>query len=398
MVTTFPTDFSQLNLSLPGQTKNSPLQAWNAADELLLQRLQQELESSNLAPSLNSVLIVNDAYGALMVALADAQPQLWTDSFCSLQAWQHNARLNAQDGSSQQMIASTEPLTKQYDLVLIKMPKSLALLKYQLLRLRPHLHANSLVLLAGMVKYLSPNMIACVEQYLGPTQVSRAQKKARLLHPQITSQIESLPDAADLAEHYQLPDSKLQIHSEPGVFSQQKPDPGTLLMINQLDSLLPQLPPTPQIVDLGCGNGALGCYLASRVPGANLLFCDESYLAVASAQRSWQLNQLDPSDTSASTAQFKVTDGLSGLSSEFDLVLLNPPFHQGNRLDQQAALRLFRDSKRHLKPSGTLVVVGNRHLGYHQSLRRYFSKVKILGSNPKFVVLAASNNHNVPKD
>lgn len=54
------------------------------------------------------------------------------------------------------------------------------------------------------------------------------------------------------------------------------------------------------------------------------------------------------------------------------------------------ALRLFQQASRRLAPTGRLVMVGNRHLGYHRSLRRYFRQVRQLDASPKFVVFEAA--------
>jgi 16S rRNA (guanine1207-N2)-methyltransferase len=55
------------------------------------------------------------------------------------------------------------------------------------------------------------------------------------------------------------------------------------------------------------------------------------------------------------------------------------------------ALRLFRDAARHLAPGGRVLMVGNRHLGYHRSLKQYFSSVEQRAASPKFVVFEARN-------
>ena len=53
-------------------------------------------------------------------------------------------------------------------------------------------------------------------------------------------------------------------------------------------------------------------------------------------------------------------------------------------------MRLFQQSRRALVEVGALLVVGNRHLGYHVKLRRFFRRVEQVGGNNKFVVLRAS--------
>ena len=43
-----------------------------------------------------------------------------------------------------------------------------------------------------------------------------------------------------------------------------------------------------RIVDLGCGNGVLGLIAAAMNPAAKLLFCDETYMAIASAEENFR--------------------------------------------------------------------------------------------------------------
>lgn len=72
----------------------------------------------------------------------------------------------------------------------------------------------------------------------------------------------------------------------------------------------------------------------------------------------------------------------------FDRILLNPPFHEGGVVGDHIARRLFADAAAALAPDGLLVMVGNRHLGYHRTLRQAFADVEQWDSDPKFVVLA----------
>lgn len=71
--------------------------------------------------------------------------------------------------------------------------------------------------------------------------------------------------------------------------------------------------------------------------------------------------------------------------------MLNPPFHEGGVVGDHIALRLFDQASRSLAPGGRLLMVGNRHLGYHRSLPRLFRNVLQRDANPKFVVFEANN-------
>ncbi len=57
-------------------------------------------------------------------------------------------------------------------------------------------------------------------------------------------------------------------------------DIGTRLILAQI----PASPDPIRNIDLGCGNSVVGLIAAERNPAAELIFVDESYMAVASAE------------------------------------------------------------------------------------------------------------------
>ena len=126
------------------------LRAWDAADEYLLNTLAEEL---NL-PDAARVLIVNDSFGALAVALNAFRPDAISDSYLSQQATRLNLAANNLPEQSVSLQNSLEPLAGVFDLVLIKVPKTLALLEDQLIRLHPHLTPSTRIIVAGMIKTL----------------------------------------------------------------------------------------------------------------------------------------------------------------------------------------------------------------------------------------------------
>ena len=88
--------------------------------------------------------------------------------------------------------------------------------------------------------------------------------------------------------------------------------------------------------------------------------------------------------------EFRANDCLTEIASaSADLILCNPPFHQERVMGDQIAMRMFAQSAQVLTKGGELWVVGNRHLGYHAKLKRWFRQVEQVGTHPKFVVLKA---------
>ena len=107
-------------------------------------------------------------------------------------------------------------------------------------------------------------------------------------------------------------------------------------------------------------------------------------MAVQSAQENWQ-QALDKRPV-----VIYAGDGLGAEQPEsLDIVLCNPPFHQQQVVGDFLARRMFQQSYRALKKGGELWIVGNRHLGYHITLKRMFRNVEQIAANAKFVIFKA---------
>lgn len=352
------------------------LRAFDAADEYLLDYVAEVVQ-----PAADTrVLLVNDGFGALAVALSAFQPCAISDAYLSQQATRLNLRQNGLSGRNVCLLDSLASPEGLFDLVLIKVPKTLGLLEDQLIRLRPHLKPSSQVILAGMVKSLSPAVWKLLERLLGETATSLARKKARLIFAKPEPGLIIPPSPYPVC--YRLENTDYLISNHANVFSRDSLDIGTRFFLQHL----PCRQEACDIIDLGCGNGVLGIIAAERNPKATLHFVDESFMAVASAQENFQR-----AFGLVRTANFRVGDGLMDFeSASADLILCNPPFHQQNSISDQIAVSMFKESRRVLSKNGELWVIGNRHLDYHISLKRLFGKQAIIAANPKFVILKAS--------
>ena len=354
--------------------KKELLRAWDAADEYLLHHLhEQQFDHQH-------TLILNDSFGALAVALHQFSPISWSDSWLAHEALRENLTRNACDIGGAAMLPSTQAPHESPSLVLIKVPKSLALLEDQLIRLKPLLAPHCRVIVAGMVKTMPSSLWKMLEKIIGPTETSLARKKARLIEVQVDP---LLPLAENpFPRRWRLEDSPFEIINHANVFSRERLDIGTRFLLQHL----PRTEGHVDIIDLGCGNGLLGMMAAQQNPEASLHFVDESYMALASARANFR--QLD---ANLSRAQFQLGDGLKGFDKDAaDLILCNPPFHQSHAVGDTVALSMFMQSARVLRNGGALWVVGNRHLDYHFKLKRWFGSVDVVVSNKKFVVLKAT--------
>ncbi|WP_280908287.1 methyltransferase [Streptomyces sp. SAI-117] len=372
------TPWGELALTRFPEDPRDRLRAWDASDEYLLRHLADEAVALS-----GTVVVVGDRWGALVTALAAHRPVQITDSFLSQEATRANLARTGVEPGAVRLLTTQDPPPGRVDVLLVRVPKSLALLEDQLSRLAPAVHAGTVVVGTGMVKEIHTSTLQLFERILGPTRTSLAEKKARLVFCTPEPSLER--PANPWPYGYTLPDGIGAVSGRPvvnhaGVFCADRLDIGTRFFLQHL----PDSRGAQRVVDLGCGNGIVGTAVALANPGAEVLFVDESFQAVASAEGTFKANGVP------GHAEFRVGDGLSGVPADsVDLVLNNPPFHSHQATTDATAWRMFGDARRTLRPGGELWVIGNRHLGYHVKLRKLFGNSQLVASDPKFVVLKA---------
>jgi 16S rRNA (guanine1207-N2)-methyltransferase len=162
----------------------------------------------------------------------------------------------------------------------------------------------------------------------------------------------------------------------PGVFSADRLDEGTRLLLEHLD-----VPAGAAVLDAGCGAGVIGV-VAGRRGAGSVTMTDVSLLAVAAARRNAGL--------AGTPAEVVAGDVYGGVAARrFDLIVSNPPFHQGKVVDYDMPHRLIAEASEHLTPGGRLVLVANAFLPYDRLMREHLGAVAVLGATRQFRVLAA---------
>ena len=366
--------FGALSLSRPGGGPS--LRAWDAADELLLLEACGRLDTGRNP----RVLVVDDQFGALSLGLQSFAPDVVADSALLQGAIEHNMASTLAGAGHIQVHSWLEPPRGPYDVVVLRIPRQADYLAWLLRWVNGVLAPEGLLLAGGMIKHLPDRSVDVFAGLVVTDTVTPARKKARVIVCRAGK--ERLEGWGDAWKGYAL-DGVGKIQALPAVFSREKLDIGTRLFLPHVQAGVAGLPSGARVLDLACGNGVVGACVLGQRRDLDLSCADVSSQAIISAQRN-----VDGNFPEART-HYMHADGIPASAGQFDRILLNPPFHEGGVVGDHIALRLFRQAAEHLLPGGRLLVVGNRHLGYHRSLRRYFSGVRQLDANPKFVVLEA---------
>ena len=237
--------------------------------------------------------------------------------------------------------------------------------------LAPKLEQESLILIAGSNDGGGKSADGLLKECGEPYKVDTA-RKCTLFAVKPASPFSPLKACPDICYE------NLQLKQKYGVFSQGRVDEGTSLLLKNLPQNLNGL----KALDLGCGCGIIGLYLAKK--GASVTFSDISAEALFLAELNAKKNGLKES------CEFKASFMLDDASG-FDVIATNPPFHEGIKKAEKVTLEMIKEAPNHLNKGGALYLVGNSFLNYGPTLEEAFEKVTVIESNKRFSVFKASN-------
>jgi 16S rRNA (guanine1207-N2)-methyltransferase len=270
--------------------------------------------------------------------------------------------------------------------VIGQLPKSLDGLREMTQLAAAHGAADVTMFLGGRVKHMTHAMNDVLSDSFTQVRASLAHQKSRVL---IASGTRAAADADwqpgtayPLRGHHV--DLDLWVCAHGAAFAGTKIDIGTRFLLGFLDQMHPG---AGTAVDLGCGTGVLAASLARARPQLSVLATDESAAAVSSALATVAANGV------AQRVHVLRDDAMSTLpDASVDLIVCNPPFHQGTSVSSGASLKLFRAAGRVLKPGGQLWTVFNSPLPYQGQLTRAVGPTRVVGRNPKFTVAESTRS------
>ena len=168
----------------------------------------------------------------------------------------------------------------------------------------------------------------------------------------------------------------LNFMTDAGVFSKGELDTGSRLLLDALPDL------SGDVLDLGCGWGAIGVAIARANRDARVVMADVNHRALDLCRANCSRNGV--------TADVIESDGMAAvLGRRFDAIVTNPPIRAG----KQVIYRMFADAAVSLKAGGALYLVIRKQQGAESCvkyLKTLYREVEKLDKSAGFWVLKAS--------
>ncbi len=242
--------------------------------------------------------------------------------------------------------------------------------------------AASLVSPGGRVVLVGENSggikpyAARLEERVGPIGFSDAARHCTLFEAQSAETRPAIHlDAWEKRFHVPVDTGGIDVVSLPGVFSHGRLDEGTAFLLRHLPSAI-----HGTVLDFGCGSGVIGAVIASANPGCEVTLVDSNAFALVAVQRTFRVNGLTPREVHPVSN----VDDLG--EQRFDVIVTNPPFHQGIGTDYTVVSRFLQSCAQHLTENGVVLMVANRFLPYERMVPTGL-EMSLVAEDAKFKVL-----------
>lgn len=143
------------------------------------------------------------------------------------------------------------------------------------------------------------------------------------------------------------------IYSDNGVFSKDRFDYGTRVLLNSVD--IDKL--SGNVLDLGCGLGVVGIILGTFNKGINIDMVDINERAIDLAKNNLVLNNIK--------ANVFVSDIYSNIDNKYDFIITNPPIRAGKNVIRGFLLGSYD----YLKDDGILYFVMRKNHGVKSMIK-----------------------------
>lgn len=163
--------------------------------------------------------------------------------------------------------------------------------------------------------------------------------------------------------------------SYPGTFAKGGLDEGTRFLLQHL----PGLPRQARVLDFAAGTGVISAAIAARAPHARIDMIDADALAIEAARENLP-------DARAVVGLDLAAAG----AGPYDLIVSNPPLHDGVAESRTVLDRLIAAAPRQLRSGGRLLLVVQRRVAVMAALTAAFGNANLLADDGRFTIAMAT--------
>lgn len=175
-------------------------------------------------------------------------------------------------------------------------------------------------------------------------------------------------------------DKEFRFKTDAGVFSKNKIDYGTTLLINSFYGQ-----ENSKILDMCCGYGPIGISISSKLKSGEVIFTDINERAVALASDNIRINR-KLIDENIKITIFQSDGFKEVIDRNFNYIIINPPIRAG----KSVVFNLYEGAYNHLLDKGELWIVIQKKQGANSSidkLEKLFKIVEIIKRSKGYFVI-----------
>lgn len=271
--------------------------------------------------------------------------------------------------------------SESFDVIYLRVPKSKALLNHSVLQAMRLLKPKGRLICVGFNDEGIKNTLKKIEKAFGELVEQELLGKGlriaefALINPQ--------PDQMEDREYSTIKTVanglSLNLSSKAGIYGAEKVDQGSLLLCEAVLQHYAEIT-AEKVLDIGCGNGLISLVLAKQFKTSEFIATDNSITATTLCELNFQNNEVKGSVVLDDCAETLA-------SKQFDLIVSNPPFHQGFDTSEDLTVRFLAATERLLTKKGEAWFVMNRFLKIESLSKKTSLKLDLMSQSQQFKIL-----------
>lgn len=186
--------------------------------------------------------------------------------------------------------------------------------------------------------------------------------------------------AHDIGEiDFNIKNIKLQFMTDAGVFSKKAVDYGSQVMLKTLPDI------KGEVLDLGCGYGAIGITIAKLNPMCRVTMIDINERAIELTKKNILLNKVE-------NAECFQSDAFENVKGIYGTIISNPPIRTGKKV----IYPMFENSIKYLDSDGSLYIVIQKKQGANsamEKLHEVYGNCEAINKDGGYWILKSKKNN-----